>query len=154
MKIVSGVIKMNSNTTLEELDLSVRAYNCLKRHRINTLGQLEKLTHEDLLKVRNMNMKCVFEVEKKLGRVDEIVEHSPLEFKPNEIVFDRKRGWYGIYLSKVDSECSEVQFEDGLTIVRTKWLTHVNQVAVLKIIREYNELQQRGVIDLGNEFEY
>ena len=148
--------KLNSNTTIEELDFSVRTCNCLKRHGINIVADLDKMTHEDLVRVRNIHKRGVSEIENKLSRVDDIIEDTTLEFKPNQIVFDRGKGWYGIYIAKEDAERSIVQFEfeDEPTMVKTSWLTHVDQVGVLKIIREYNELQQRGIIDLGNEFEY
>ena len=41
--------------TLEELDLSVRSYNILKRKKIETLGDLRKLSYEELSKIRNMS---------------------------------------------------------------------------------------------------
>ena len=40
--------------TIEELDLSVRSYNCLKRAGINTVGELIQRTEEDMMKVRNL----------------------------------------------------------------------------------------------------
>ena len=43
--------------TLEELDLSVRSYNCLKRAGINTVEDLSEKTYEDMLKVRNLGKK-------------------------------------------------------------------------------------------------
>ena len=52
--------------TIEELDLSVRSYNCLKRANIFTVGDLVKKTGEDMMKVRNMGRKSLDEIEKKL----------------------------------------------------------------------------------------
>ena len=40
--------------TIEELDLSVRSYNCLKRAGINTVQELANKTEEDMMKVRNL----------------------------------------------------------------------------------------------------
>ena len=40
--------------TVEELDLSVRSYNCLKRANINTVEELTQRTAEDMMKVRNL----------------------------------------------------------------------------------------------------
>lgn len=51
---------------IEELELSVRAYNCLKRHGIETVGQLKSMTEEDLMNVRNMGKKNIIEIEEKL----------------------------------------------------------------------------------------
>ena len=52
--------------TIDELDLSVRSYNCLKRANINTVADLVCKTAEDMMKVRNMGKKSLDEVQKKL----------------------------------------------------------------------------------------
>ena len=52
--------------TIDELDLSVRSYNCLKRANINTVADLISRTGEDMMKVRNMGKKSLDEVQKKL----------------------------------------------------------------------------------------
>ena len=63
--------------TIEELDLSVRSYNCLKRAGINTVEELIKRNEEEMMKVRNLGRKSLEEVEHKLAalglglRVDE-----------------------------------------------------------------------------------
>ncbi|PKR83139.1 DNA-directed RNA polymerase subunit alpha [Heyndrickxia camelliae] len=52
--------------TIEELDLSVRSYNCLKRAGINTVQELANKTEEDMMKVRNLGRKSLEEVKAKL----------------------------------------------------------------------------------------
>ncbi len=52
--------------TIDELDLSVRSFNCLKRAGINTVADLIIKTGEDMMKVRNMGKKSLDEVQKKL----------------------------------------------------------------------------------------
>ena len=52
--------------TIEELDLSVRAFNCLKRAGINTVHELVQRNQEDMMKVRNLGKKSLEEVEQKL----------------------------------------------------------------------------------------
>lgn len=52
--------------TVEELDLSVRSYNCLKRNSINTVEQLTQLTEAEMLQVRNLGKKSLDEVKYKL----------------------------------------------------------------------------------------
>ena len=52
--------------TIEELDLSVRAYNCLKRAGINTVAELVQRNQEDMMKVRNLGRKSLEGVEQKL----------------------------------------------------------------------------------------
>lgn len=56
------VLKM----TIEELDLSVRSFNCLKRANINTVEDLVNKTQEEMIKVRNLGRKSLEEVEHKL----------------------------------------------------------------------------------------
>ena len=52
--------------TIEELDLSVRSYNCLKRAGINTVEDLTNKTEDDMMKVRNLGRKSLEEVLQKL----------------------------------------------------------------------------------------
>lgn len=52
--------------SIEELDLSVRSYNCLKRAGINTVEDLANKTEDDMMKVRNLGRKSLDEVLKKL----------------------------------------------------------------------------------------
>ena len=63
--------------TIEELDLSVRSFNCLKRANINTVEDLTEKTEEDMMKVRNLGMKSLVEVKNKLAELG-------LSLKPSE----------------------------------------------------------------------
>ena len=56
--------------TIEEMDLSVRSYNCLKRAGIHTVEDLTKKTEEDMYKVRNLGKKSLDEVVAKLAGYD------------------------------------------------------------------------------------
>ncbi|HHW73065.1 MAG TPA: DNA-directed RNA polymerase subunit alpha [Firmicutes bacterium] len=55
--------------TVEELDLSVRSYNCLKRAGINTVDELIRKTEEDMMKVRNLGKKSLAEIKEKLAEL-------------------------------------------------------------------------------------
>ena len=55
---------------IEELDLSVRSYNCLKRAGINTVEELIKKTEADMMKVRNLGKKSLEEVKNKLASLN------------------------------------------------------------------------------------
>ena len=55
--------------TIEELDLSVRSYNCLKRAGINTVEDLTNKSEEEMMKVRNLGKKSLEEV---LGKLAEL----------------------------------------------------------------------------------
>ena len=56
--------------TIEELDLSVRSFNCLKRAGINTVEDLINKTEDDMMKVRNLGRKSLDEVVAKLASLD------------------------------------------------------------------------------------
>ena len=56
--------------TIEDLDLSVRSYNCLKRANINTVADLTAKTEEEMIKVRNLGRKSLEEVKKKLQELN------------------------------------------------------------------------------------
>jgi len=51
---------------IEDLDLSVRAYNCLKRHGVETVQDLANLKEEDIIKVKNLGKKSMKEIKEKL----------------------------------------------------------------------------------------
>lgn len=55
--------------TIEELDLSVRSYNCLKREGVATVGELMDKTEQELLEIRNFGSKSVDEVKDKLAEL-------------------------------------------------------------------------------------
>ena len=55
--------------SIDELELSVRSYNCLKRAGINTVEELTNRTSEDMMKVRNLGRKSLEEV---LAKLDEL----------------------------------------------------------------------------------
>ena len=55
--------------TIEELDLSVRSYNCLKRAGINTVQELANKSEEEMMKVRNLGRKSLEEVQLKLDEL-------------------------------------------------------------------------------------
>jgi DNA-directed RNA polymerase subunit alpha len=56
--------------SIDELELSVRSYNCLKRAGINTVEELTNRTADDMMKVRNLGRKSLEEVLAKLKELD------------------------------------------------------------------------------------
>lgn len=60
------ILEMN----IEDLDLSVRSYNCLKRAGINTVEELVQKDEEEMMKVRNLGRKSLEEVQQKLAQLD------------------------------------------------------------------------------------
>lgn len=64
--VIEKVLEM----TVEELDLSVRSYNCLKRAGINTVDELAQKTEDDMMKVRNLGKKSLEEIQGKLANLE------------------------------------------------------------------------------------
>ena len=60
---------------IEELELSIRSYNCLKRAGIYTVEELSKITYEDLLHIRNLGKKSIEEIQQKLEKMG----YTPLQ---------------------------------------------------------------------------
>ena len=69
---VAGETEADNNSkiydmAIEELDLSVRSYNCLKRAGINIVAELVERDEEEMMKVRNLGRKSLEEVQQKLA---------------------------------------------------------------------------------------
>ena len=61
--------KGQGEATIEDLDLSVRSYNCLKRCGIHTLKDLTSMTRDGMMKVRNLGRRSLKEIESKLKEI-------------------------------------------------------------------------------------
>lgn len=62
----SKLDKDNEDVKIEELDLTVRSYNCLKKAAIDTIGQLAKMSANDLIKIKNLGKKSYDEILEKM----------------------------------------------------------------------------------------
>ena len=71
---------------IEELDLTVRSYNCLKREGINSVGELIGRTEADLLDIRNFGQKSIDEVKMKLAGMGLGLKDSAPVFDPAHVV--------------------------------------------------------------------
>ena len=69
-------------TPIEDLDFSMRSYNCLKREEIHTVGELAARTESDLLDIRNFGDKSINEVKEKLAELGLALKDSPNNFDP------------------------------------------------------------------------
>ena len=67
---------------IEEMDLTVRSYNCLKREGIHTIGELVGRSEADLLDIRNFGQKSIDEVKGKLAGMGLALKDSPPGFDP------------------------------------------------------------------------
>ena len=69
-------------TPVEELNLTVRSYNCLKREGIHTVGELVSRSEQDLLAIRNFGSKSIDEVKEKLTELGLALKDSAPGFDP------------------------------------------------------------------------
>ncbi|MCB0944184.1 MAG: DNA-directed RNA polymerase subunit alpha, partial [Mycobacterium sp.] len=70
---------------IDDLDLTVRSYNCLKREGVHTVGELVARTESDLLDIRNFGQKSIDEVKIKLHQLGLSLKDSPASFDPSEV---------------------------------------------------------------------
>lgn len=75
------VIDQRKQLSIEELELSVRAYNCLKRANINSLGELLGLTYDELMNIKNFGRKSADEV---IERLHAMGLHLANEIPPHQ----------------------------------------------------------------------
>jgi DNA-directed RNA polymerase subunit alpha len=83
---------------IEDLDLTVRSYNCLKREGIHTVGELLSRSEADLLDIRNFGSKSIDEVKAKLTSMGLQLKDSPVGFDPT------KHQNYGVNDDLVDDQ--------------------------------------------------
>ena len=69
---------------IEDLDLTVRSYNCLKREGIHTVGELVNRSEADLMDIRNFGSKSIDEVKAKLVSMGMSLKDSPAGFDPTQ----------------------------------------------------------------------
>ena len=70
---------------IEDLNFSVRSYNCLKRQEIHTVGELAECTESDRLDIRNFGQKSINEVKIKLAGLGLTLKDAPEDFDPSTI---------------------------------------------------------------------
>ncbi|MBD8029458.1 DNA-directed RNA polymerase subunit alpha [Corynebacterium gallinarum] len=89
---------------IEDLDFSVRSYNCLKREDIHTVGELAERAESDLLDIRNFGQKSINEVKIKLAGLGLTLKDAPEDFDPSTLEgYDAETGGY-IDVEPEDSE--------------------------------------------------
>jgi DNA-directed RNA polymerase subunit alpha len=75
------------STPIEQLDMTVRSYNCLKREGIHTVGELITRSEADLLDIRNFGAKSIDEVKAKLIEMGLNLKDAPPGFDPSSVVY-------------------------------------------------------------------
>src|SRR5581483_11438151 len=78
---------------IDDLDLTVRSYNCLKREGVHTVGELVARTESDLLDIRNFGQKSIDEVKVKLASMGLSLKDSPANFDPAAMMGFQDKGW-------------------------------------------------------------
>ena len=82
--IMDAALAADMALPIEELDLTVRSYNCLKREGIHTVGELVNRSEADLLDIRNFGSKSIDEVKAKLVSMGMNLKDSPVGFDPTQ----------------------------------------------------------------------
>ncbi|GAA5167426.1 DNA-directed RNA polymerase subunit alpha [Ornithinimicrobium tianjinense] len=85
-----GALASDLALPIEELDLTVRSYNCLKREGIHTVGELVGRSEADLLDIRNFGAKSIDEVKDKLEEMGLALKDSPPGFEGASASFDEE----------------------------------------------------------------
>ncbi|WP_448221752.1 DNA-directed RNA polymerase subunit alpha [Gordonia iterans] len=88
---------------IEDLELTVRSYNCLKREGVHTVGELVARTESDLLDIRNFGQKSIDEVKVKLHGLGLSLKDSPASFDPSQVAgYDPATGTWSDEVSYTD----------------------------------------------------
>src|SRR5699024_12039602 len=77
---VAAALAADLALAIEDLDLTVRSYNCLKREGIHTVGELVARSEADLMDIRNFGSKSIDEVKAKLNELGLSLKDSPAGF--------------------------------------------------------------------------
>ena len=88
-----GALASDLALPIEELDLTVRSYNCLKREGVHTVGELVARSESDLLDIRNFGQKSIDEVKVKLVELGLSLKDAPPGFDPASVAgYDAETG--------------------------------------------------------------
>jgi len=79
---------------IEELQLTIRSYNCLKREGVHTVGELVSRSEADLLDIRNFGSKSITEVKEKLAGLGLVLKDSIVDFDQTGVYGDGDAGDY------------------------------------------------------------
>ena len=95
---------------IDDLDLTVRSYNCLKREGVHTVGELVSRTESDLLDIRNFGQKSIDEVKVKLHQLGLSLKDSPASFDPSEVAgYDVATGTWSAEGAYDDADYAETE---------------------------------------------
>ncbi len=104
---VDATMQADLALPVEDLNLTVRSYNCLKREGIHTVGELVSRSRQDLLDIRNFGEKSIDEVQAKLAEMGLSLKDANLGFDSMDSVF----GDLGVSLPGSDSDLDFTETE-------------------------------------------
>ncbi|GAA4860075.1 MULTISPECIES: DNA-directed RNA polymerase subunit alpha [Saccharopolyspora] len=108
---------------IEDLDLTVRSYNCLKREGIHTVGELVSRSEADLLDIRNFGAKSIDEVKMKLAGLSLALKDSPPGFDPSAAAAEYpSEGWAAEPTVGSVGPLDDNGFDDGQDYAETEQL--------------------------------
>ena len=119
-----------------DIDLSVRSFNCLRRAGIETLADLENLTYEELMKIRNVNQKCLEEIVSKAKRYGITFEDADELDDPDSVGTTEGEPAEKVYS---DSEMEEIKAKRTELEAELKALDEQTRKA-RELLAEYNKL--------------
>lgn len=124
----------NNNVPLELLGLSVRSYNCLKRAKINTLGELMSLSTEEMLEIRNLGKTSAAELMELMRKV-----------VAGEIKFDN--GIPEETYASISASGSDYKKDSNIIRVgKKKVLHHINETTILKEVQNIMFYDAQGIL--------
>ena len=135
---------------IEELGLSVRPYNVLKRARIDTVEQLQQLSDEDLMRFRNMGRHSLEEIREKVAYVKTMTRADKLRTMSDEymcsFIYDLTGS--GIYCTN-KKECLEKIDTDEITDEMCKkcLLEYLQKPAEEQPHRIFEDKQESGLLE-------
>lgn len=153
--------KINGQDSIDELDLSVRTFNCLKRSGIRTIDDLKEKTEVDLRKIRNLGRRSYEEVLSVLYahgyRIKDDPE-SPVEYKFSEIVssfnirnfvLDSNGCLVDFFAQQKESTTNETIESQDTSIVHSLSIEDTIDKLILSV-RSFNCLKRQGINTIGD----
>jgi DNA-directed RNA polymerase subunit alpha len=108
---------------IEDMDLTVRSYNCLKREGVHTVGELVTRSEADLLDIRNFGAKSIDEVKMKLAAMGLALKDSPPGFIPTSVEsYDEGYETDAYHGTEYGTPYAEADYADGTTYQETEQL--------------------------------
>jgi DNA-directed RNA polymerase subunit alpha len=107
---------------IEDLDLTVRSYNCLKREGIHTVGELVSRSEADLLDIRNFGAKSIDEVKLKLVGLGLALKDSPPGFDPSAAAAEYPAEGWSAGEATIGGMPVDTGYDDGQDYAETEQL--------------------------------